>query len=238
MNRLKLAIKGFVLVLSLVLSLEAPNLLIRLFTFKILFFNVYHVLWLAIVIILIKRMIPGLNRKISSGKIFKRKYVPGLERTPIRDEKLRSYVAKMNRGALKTAVYWSVVILVAGWLYYLDLFGVTGLFIIVVFFVFMDQFCVSVWCPFEWLIGNKCCNSCRINNWGYLMAFLPLIFLPSFWTYSVLLLSAAVASQWEYLFFRHPERFFEVYHAGLACRNCLDRCGSRKRHVPEPEGSL
>jgi hypothetical protein len=230
MDKIKLGVKGLVLILSLVISFEAPDLLIRFFTLKCVFFNVYHVFWLVIVLILLKRMIPAFNRKTGPAKIFGRAYVPGMVRAPAREERLRSYVTKVNRGALKAAVYWTLVILVTGVLYYFHVFENTGLFIIVVFFVFMDQFCVSVWCPFEWLIGNKCCNSCRINNWGYLMAFLPLIFFPSFWTYSIILLSGAVVAQWEYLFCRHPERFFELYNACLMCRNCLEKCEERKRN--------
>ena len=237
MDKVKLGVKGLALILSLAGSFKAPDLLIRFFTFKFVFFNVYHVFWLVVVLILLKRMIPGLNRKIGPAKIFENKYVPGLARTPVREERLRSYVAKVNRGALKTAVYWTLVILAVGGLYHRNVFGTTGLFIIVVFFVFMDQFCVSLWCPFEWLIGNKCCNSCRINNWGYLMAFLPLVFLPSFWTYSIILLSGVVVAQWEYLFYRHPERFFELYNACLMCRNCPEKCASRGPHGVETDGS-
>jgi len=228
MGRVKLAIKGLVLVLSLVLSVVTPGLLTGFFTYKIAFFRVYHLFWLAVVVILVKRMIPGLNRKATSGKIFAQNCVPGMAATPAREERFRSYVTKVNRGALRTAAYWVLVILAAGGLYHLGAFGSTGLFIVVVFFVFMDQFCVTVWCPFEWLIGTKCCNSCRINNWGYLMAFLPLVYFPSFWTLSIVFLSGVVVAQWEYLFYRHPERFYEEYNACLMCRNCPAKCGKRK----------
>ena len=228
MGRVKLAVKGLMLVLCLLISLRDPDLLAGFFTRRIAFFNVYHLFWLAVVLVLLKRMAPGLNRKVTSGKIFADNCVPGMARTPDREERFRSYIEKVNRGALKTAVYWVLVILVTGGLYYLDVFGTAGLFIVVVFFVFMDQFCVTVWCPFEWLIGTKCCNSCRINNWGYLMAFLPLVYFPSFWTWSVVLLSGAVVAQWEYLFYKHPERFFEEYNACLMCRNCPAKCGKRK----------
>lgn len=227
------------LAFSLVVSFKSPDAPAMFFTRKIGFVQVYHLLWFIVALALLKRMIPRLNRNAASGKIFERNHVPCMDKGPAREEKLKSYVAKVNRGAIKTAAYWALVILVTGGLYYLDVFGVAGLFIIVIFFVFMDQFCISVWCPFKWLIGNKCCNSCRINNWGYLMAFLPLIFIPSFWTYSILLLSAAAAAQWEYLFHRHPERFFELYNARLMCRNCTERCTERKWsliHLSRPKG--
>ncbi|MBA4417187.1 MAG: hypothetical protein C0392_04660 [Syntrophus sp. (in: bacteria)] len=172
-------------------------------------------------------MIPRFNRKISSGKIYKKHYADRGITTPAKEEKLRAFRTRTNRGALLTALYWTIVILVTGALYYVHLFRKLDIFLVVIFFVFMDQFCTSVWCPFQWLIGNKCCNSCRINNWGYLMAFAPLLYLPSFWTYSILFLSAALVVQWEYLFHKFPERFFELYNANLMCKNCGKKCASR-----------
>ncbi len=56
---------------------------------------------------------------------------------------------------------------------------------------------MTVFCPFKWLAGGKCCSTCRINNWGYLMAFSP-SFVQSFLT-SIVALSIIVAIQWEYL---------------------------------------
>jgi hypothetical protein len=225
-DKVKLCLKGAVLALCLVLSWGRPRLLIGFFTCGIAFFHVYHLFWLGAVLILVKRMVPRLNAKITSGKIFGSHYTGSREKTPAGEEKLKSYVRKMNRGALKTAAYWLLVILGTGALYRVHLFGPVGLFMVVVFFIFMDQFCVSVWCPFEWIIGNKCCASCRINNWGYLMAFAPLVFLPSFWTLSIVALSIGVVLQWEYMFHAHPERFFELLNENLMCRNCKDRCAA------------
>ena len=130
----------------------------------------------------------------------------------------------MNVGAIKAGLYWVLAVLFVGLLYYTEVLNTMWLMLTVVFFIFMDQFCVSVWCVFKWIIGNKCCNTCRINNWGYLMAFSTLIYVPSFWTYSVLIMSAIVVIQWEYLAAKHPERFFELYNINLQCRNCDGIC--------------
>jgi hypothetical protein len=220
----KLIIIGAVLALSLIFAFVCPDLLIRFFTFEIIFFRVYHVIWLLTVALLVKRMFPRFNRKISSGKIFEKHYADRGNKNPSAAEKLRIYRAKTSSGAAQTAVYWTVVVIATGMLYYFNVLRTLDIYLVVIFFIFMDQFCTSVWCPFQWLIGNKCCNSCRINNWGYLMAFAPFIYLPSFWTYSVLALSAVVVIQWEYLFHKHPERFFELYNTNLMCRNCSMKC--------------
>lgn len=231
MGRVSLALKAAVLVLSLAAACAFPDLLPRFFNHPVLFFRVYHLFWLATVLFLIKRMIPALNTKVASGKQFGRYYraSDAAVAEDAREARLREYTRRMNIGALKVAVYWTLVVLASGGLYYLHILGATGLFIVVVFFIFMDQFCISVWCPFLFIIRNKCCNTCRINNWGYLMAFAPLIFLPSFWTWSIVALSAALVVQWEYLVHTHPERFYELCNALLTCRDCPERAAHERR---------
>lgn len=220
----KLLLEGAVLLASLVCALFYPESLVALFTFKLSFFMVFHLLWCIAVLILMKRFIPQFNTKISLGKIFKRNYSRAGDDSPSKQEKLKDYIRKINAGAIRTAVYWTILVLVMGLLYYLNILNKMALFIIVIFFIFMDQFCISIWCPFKWLIKNKCCNTCRINNWGYLMAFSPLILIPSFWTYSILFLSILTIVQWEYLFYTYPERFYELYNANLMCKNCKKKC--------------
>lgn len=223
-GRMKLFIKGFALAACLVFAAIYPEGIIGLFGYQILFFRVYHLIWLVILVVLVKRLVPGWNSKISVGKVFKRHYAQVLVDGPSKQEKLGHYQRKVNIGAFRTAVYWSIIVLITGLFYNVGIFNKLWLFLAVAFFVFMDQFCVSVWCPFQWIIGNKCCNACRINNWGYLMAFSPLAFIPSFWTVSVVALSVIVVIQWEYLFHKHPERFYELYNANLQCQNCGRGC--------------
>lgn len=212
----------------LVLAIWRPEILVGAFTYPILYFKVYHVIWLMIMWLLLKRMIPPLNSKISMGKIFERHYTPSFAHDPAKaskfQEKLSEYVHRMNAGALRAAVYWLLAVLFVGLLYYTGVLNRMWLMLTVIFFIFMDQFCVSAWCVFKWVVGNKCCNTCRINNWGYLMAFSTLVFVPSFWTYSVLIMSALVVVQWEYLFAKYPERFYELFNANLQCRNCDGIC--------------
>ncbi|WP_028895447.1 hypothetical protein [Syntrophorhabdus aromaticivorans] len=223
-GRIKLFIKGLALVSCLVFAALYPEGVIGFFSYQILLFKVYHLIWLATLAVLVKRLIPGWNSKISVGKIFERHYAQASAEGPSRQEKLSRYRRKMNIGAFRTAVYWSIIVLITGLFYNVGIFNKLWLFLSVAFFIFMDQFCVSVWCPFQWIIGNKCCNACRINNWGYLMAFSPLIFVPSLWTISIVALSGIVVIQWEYLFHKYPERFYELYNANLQCKNCGRGC--------------
>ncbi len=227
---LKLLIKGSITSLILVLAIWRPEILVGTFTYPILFFKVYHVIWIMTMWLLLKRMIPQWNSKISMGKIFAKHYPASPAGDPAKQEKfqtkLTEYTQHMNSGALRTAIYWVLAVIFVGILHYTNVLNRMWVFLTVVFFIFMDQFCVSVWCVFKWIIGNKCCNTCRINNWGYLMAFSTLIYIPSFWTYSVLVMSIIVVVQWEYLYAKYPERFYELFNTNLQCRNCDGICKS------------
>jgi len=216
--------KGLLLLSTFILWIVSPDFLIKVFTYKIFSIQFFHVLWFVVILILFKRFVPYFNPKPSLGKIYGRNYFQAGENTPSKQDKLQKFKVKMNQGAIRVAVYWTLLVFTIGIFYYINIINKMALFIIVIFFIFMDQFCASVWCPFQWIIKNKCCNTCRINNWGYLMAFSPLVFIPSFWTYSIILLSLAAILQWEYLFYKHPERFYEVFNANLMCKRCKTKC--------------
>jgi len=216
----KLLLKGLIFCISLVCALVYPDILVRFFTYNLSPLKVFHIVWFCVVVILIKRLIPQLNHRMSTGKAFQAHYSNAGEDSSSRREKFIYHKKKVDKGAIRSAVYWTILIIVIGMLYYYNIFNYVLLFVIVIFFIFMDQFCITVWCPFQWLMRNKCCNACRINNWGYFMAFSPLIFIPSFWTYSILFLSVMVVVQWEYLYYRYPERFYEYYNTNLMCKNC------------------
>jgi len=227
-NGVELAVKGAILLVSFVLAIAGPDILKRFFTYS-LFASIktYHILWLLTILVLIKRFIPSLNKKINLGKIYSINYQEAGTDNTSKREGLKKYKKKMDNGAIRSAIYW-ILLVMTMWLWRkADMLSDLWIFIIVIFFIFMDEFCATVWCPFQAIIGNKCCNTCRINNWGYLMAFSPMVFIPSFWTYSILLLSIAAIVQWEYLYHRHPERFFELYNARLMCKNCVKKCKRR-----------
>jgi hypothetical protein len=221
----QLIIKGLAVVIPGLFAIYRPDLLVYLFNFPLFIsLKIYHVLWFITIIILIKRMIPGLNKKMSLGKIFARNFVGAGTDTDKKRLGFRKSKRKADSGALRSAFYWILLLLVM-WMWRVSgMLSNIWIYVIVLFFVFMDQFCISVFCPFQWLMRNKCCSTCRINNWGYCMAFSPLIFIPTFWTYSILFLSIVNLIIWEYLYFRYPERFSDIYNANLMCKNCRVEC--------------
>ena len=225
----QLILNGGIVVAAGLFAIFRPDLLKSFFAFPIYVINVYHILWLLVIVVLVKRMIPGSSSKISSGKIFRRFYKEAAGISPARDKKLLALKKKTDSGAIRSAFYWLLLLADIGLWRMVGMLSDTWIYIIVLFFMFMDQFCVMVFCPFRWLMKNKCCSTCRIDNWGYLMAFSPLVFIHSFWTWSIVALSIAIVIQWEYLYHRYPERFFETHNASLACRNCVSKCTGKRK---------
>jgi hypothetical protein len=221
----KLVLEGLIVVIVGLFAIYRPGLLVYLFAYPLFVsLKIYHVLWLMAMLVLVKRMIPKLNNKMSLGKIFARNFVGTGGDTDKKRLGFQKDKRKADSGALRSVLYWFLLLLVMWMWRVAGILPDIWLYVIVLFFIFMDQFCISVFCPFQWLMGNKCCSTCRINNWGYCMAFSPLIFIATFWTYSIIFLSIANLFIWEYLYFKHPERFYDIYNAKLMCKNCDTHC--------------
>jgi len=138
---------------------------------------------------------------------------------------LRKIIEESNTKAIKVALFWLVVLILIATLYHFNVIGTLLLYLISTFFIFMDALFINFWCLFRKLItGSKCCNTCRIHNWGPTLAFSPFVFIPTFWTYSVLLFAFFILTQWEYLHWKHPERFYEITNINLQCQNCIKKC--------------
>ena len=95
-----------------------------------------------------------------------------------------------------------------------------------------DMICILFFCPFQsWFMKNKCCSSCRIYNWDYAMMFTPLFFVRRSYSWSLLILSVALLFRWEFVFFKHPERFSENTNEYLKCQNCTEKLCSHKKQL-------
>jgi hypothetical protein len=222
-HALKLAFKGSLFFACFLLSMLRPELLISLFTYNIFFFRVYHLVWLIAAAVLVSFLTPFNMYGIASGKIFLRYYK---ETGKIDQRKLSEFTRKENLGAVRSAALWLFILLIVAALFLNGMISKTGIFVFASFAYLMDEICISLWCPFRnWLVKNRCCNTCRIHNWGVLMISSIMVFIPSFWTYSLFFLSLLVFLQWEVLHYRHPERFFEFYNSNLKCINCKKKIG-------------
>lgn len=174
--------------------------------------------------------IPALNGYVSCGKLFKRHYIPNPS-PPIR-EKLKKYNSRMNRAAGIVLIIWVAFIGVLGVLVHTGLIGPVEIIMITLALYLGDQICVNIWCPFQTLImGNKCCNTCRIYNWWHLMVFSPLIYFINQFTVVLLAISLFIMLQWEYMHHKYPERFSEITNLSLRCSHCKDKICFIKRRL-------
>jgi hypothetical protein len=220
LNRLKFAFRSGVLLLAVGIALIDYEFLSIFFYYRIGFIRVYHILWGLLMFDMIQVCIPSLNNYVSCGKLFAKHFQPSNASSI--GIHLEAITNRSNKGAIRSAVFWTIIMVIIGSLYYNGVIDKGGLLLIGIFFYFSDQFCINVWCPFRaWLAKSKCCNTCRIYNWGHFMIVSPMIFIGSFWTISLVIASLLILLQWEWQHYRYPERFSEQTNDKLKCQNCM-----------------
>ena len=97
------------------------------------------------------------------------------------------------------------------------------------FYSVCDVVCIVAFCPFQvfWM-KNRCCMTCVIYNWDYLMMATPLLFSRFWGGRCLFLLGCVVFFQWEWKKRRYPARFWEKTNPRLSCGNCTEKsCRSR-----------
>lgn len=189
--------------------------------YDILFFKAYHILWLIMMIELISYFIPKFNKSMTAGKMLKRNYTPKVHDAAKRIKDTKN----QNKRAMITALLWAVLIIMIGILKAVRIINANIVIVSSIFFYWSDQICINIWCPFScFIMKSGCCNSCRIFNWGQFMMFSPLIFIPSFWTYSLFFVSLVILIMWETAMHKHPERFSKISNEALACNDCTAKC--------------
>lgn len=194
--------------------------------------SILQVFWGLWVFDMVMQLIPTTGYwPLGSQKQFKEYFQP--LKGAISLPKLQAYVEKSKHDTLLIGGIWLGLTLILGGLYGLHILGYRELFIIAVVFYVCDVICVLYWCPFRvFIMKNRCCTTCRIFNWDHLMMFLPLVFIPGLYTWSLFLMALVVFLVWEVLFYTYPERFWEGSNETLKCNNCEDKlCGKREFHV-------
>lgn len=194
--------------------------------------SILQIFWVLWVFDMVMQLIPAKGYwPLGSQKQF-RKYFRPLKGA-IQLSRLQAFVDKSKHDTLIIGSIWLAMTLILGLLYGQHILGNKELFLIAVAFYVCDVICVLYWCPFRvFIMKNRCCTTCRIFNWDHLMMFLPLVFIPGLYTWSLCLMALAVFLVWELLFYTYPERFWEGSNEILRCTNCKDKlCGKREFHV-------
>ena len=198
-------------------------------------FSILHLLWALLMLDMILQLIPS-RRFIALGsqKQFG-KHFQSAPHAPSK-EALRGFIKTSNRSAGIILAIWILLVLVLGGLYLLGILDRGIMVLVSTAFYVCDLICVLFWCPFRvFFMKNRCCTTCRIFNWDHLMMFLHLLFVPGFFTLSLGVLSVFIFLLWEFLFFRHPERFWDRSNRALRCVSCADHLCNRRLSTPDKE---
>lgn len=182
-------------------------------------------LWIAYALSMALRFFPSVTESMGCQKQFAHNFKslsPGKH----------GFVKPRKHGTLMVAASWAVLNGLIGLAHHLGWINKGILMLISLAYGVCDMVCILFFCPFQtWMMKNKCCTTCRIYNWDYAMMFTPMLFMGTFWGWSLLAMSLVLMARWEITFFRHPERFLESCNDSLACRNCQEKLCSHKRQL-------
>ncbi len=184
-------------------------------------------IWLSIMFEFITRLIPNRHLSIGCQKEFARRY----KATDYEETELKKVKRSADKSALLVFVVWVFAHLVIWGLYFLKYIAAKELILLTVFYHVADMICVLYWCPFRtFLMKNRCCATCRIFSWDSAMLITPIMVVPSLVTTSLVIFGLFLTLRWEYVYIRHPERFFDVSNRALKCINCNEHlCTGRNR---------
>ena len=179
-------------------------------TLNIVFLSI---VWIFYFIGILFKLFPNKFSSTGSQKIFKRYYIP-----------TNSEPKKENRHVVLIAALWIGANLIFGILYILKIFNEDIMILLSLAYFICDSICLLIFCPFRlWINKNRCCVNCRIYNWDCLMLVSPLIFIPHFITYILVVMAIIVLVQWEVIYHKHPERFSEKSNLAIRCSQCTKK---------------
>ncbi len=190
------------------------------------FLNVaIYSIWLVLVLELFIELFPFYNKHLSSGKMLHKNYKMYNAKENDIIKKVSIKKRKSNAKArVIVALTWIIMLVVIGVLKHFGVINSWFIISLVAFFYLADTVCINVFCPFrKFIVKNKCCVDCPIFNWGQPMNFIPLIFIVHPLSYSLVFLSLIILVQWEFLYYKHPERFNEYTNQSLKCSSCKDK---------------
>ena len=155
------------------------------------------IVWLFFIIGMSLRFFPSKFESMGCQKQFAKNYEPiGEQCVPTNQS--------WKRTAL-VAVIWLALNAVIGALYFTGIFDRGMLILIALAYSVCDIICILFFCPFQtWFMKNRCCTTCRIYNWDFAMMFTPLVFIPHWYTYSLLGCALALLLRWEIPYRIHP----------------------------------
>ena len=216
--------------------------------------SLINITWLFILLSMIQKFFPQAVTSIGSRKQFKKIFhLPpveiflGKDLADLSDDVFSTEFFKgskkyavlledkraLNRGALLVLLAWIILNLFIGALYLKGIIDQNMLVLISMFYFLSDVICVLIYCPFQRLfMKNRCCVTCRIFNWDSIMLCTPLMFIPSWFSYTLCAFALILLVRWEIVFNRYPERFSEKFNLSLRCAGCREKLCRMKDTSP------
>ena len=177
--------------------------------------------WIFFALEMALRFFPSRFESMGCQKQFKRNYEPMVEN-----------VIPTNQpwwATFAVAAFWFALNGVIGIFYFVGFIDRGILVLIAIAFSVCDIICILFFCPFQtWIMKNRCCSTCRIYNWDFAMMFTPLVFIPSWYTYSLVGMSLLLLLRWEITYKIHPERFLASKNKCLDCSRCKENFAATK----------
>jgi hypothetical protein len=194
-------------------------------------FSPFHLLWGIWMIDMLLQLIPTRGFfSLGSQKVFRMHFRPMLKK--FSRSALRKYICETTASAYRVMVLWIALTAILGGLYHAGIIDAAAMLLISAVFYVCDLICVLFWCPFRhWIMKNRCCTTCRIFNWDYIMICTPLMVLKGPLVLSACILSVVLLIRWEITHLRHPHRFYESSNRSMRCNECQEHLCKYKRSL-------
>ena len=176
---------------------------------------------------------------IFMGEMFLRLFPSKIESKGCQKQFKRNYIPttagkhRIDNGGVGTFASFSAWIMLNGaiyWLFSINFLDEVEMLLIALIYSICDMICILFFCPFQqWFLKNKCCGTCRIYNWDYMMMFTPLIAIRNFFCTTLVIAALVLLIVWELTHIIYPERFREETNGFLACADCSERLCVHKK---------
>ena len=211
-----------VFILVVTWALVAPDRFVSDLSGKTL--SPLFLVWLMLFLSTVRQFFPSRMKSLGSQKIF-------LQRCRLTSGGVdRAEIRQANRGALTVLVVWVAANAFFFFLYAHHVVGKRFLVCLAAFYGVCDLICVLVFCPFRaWMMHNRCCTTCRIYDWDYMMMCTPLLSVGGWMAVSACEAAALLFLRWEAAWALHPELFLESGNEALQCANCQEHLCKYRR---------
>lgn len=229
LNLSKLVIRGLLFIITLAVYVADKDLIIgNFYSFQNGGAVLLVLIWAFFALEMLFRLFPSRYESTGCQKQFGKTYIARSES----EEPVRPLRAKHLKDVLIVSAAWITLNSGIGALYFTGVIDEGALLIISLFYAVSDIICILFYCPFQSLImKNRCCVSCRIYNWDFLMMFTPMVFIKSWYAISLFAISLLLFFKWEVAYLRHPERFFVETNSALDCACCVEKTCIFKKPV-------